>query len=134
MRKCLNFDYEGTILQNIFGKKTILVHKKLQGKIEIKPRVTVKNKADLSVYNTPGVGAASFYVAEHKDKMLDYTMKGSTVAGYIRWLGSSRTGKYWSRGGASCDGRESDVVHERWNSFLKKLFFRIFRLGRKKKI
>jgi malate dehydrogenase (oxaloacetate-decarboxylating) len=32
------------------------------------------------VYYTPGVGAVSTYIAKHKDKLREYTMKGNTVA------------------------------------------------------
>ncbi len=63
-----------------FGKKALLVHKKLRGKIAINPKASVKNKADLSVYYTPGVGAVSSYLATHKDKLAEYTMQGNTVA------------------------------------------------------
>ena len=63
-----------------FGKRALLVHKKLRGKITITPKASVKNKGDLSVYYTPGVGAVSSYLATHKEKMAEYTMKGNTVA------------------------------------------------------
>lgn len=63
-----------------FGKRALLVHKKLRGKIAITPKASVKNKGDLSVYYTPGVGAVSSYLATHKEKMAEYTMKGNTVA------------------------------------------------------
>lgn len=65
---------------NVFGKRALAVHKKLRGKVEISPKASVKNKNDLSIYYTPGVGAVSSYLAEHKDKVRDYTMKGNTVA------------------------------------------------------
>src|SRR5665647_990345 len=65
---------------NTFGKRSLEIHKKLRGKIETKPKASVKNKDDLSIYYTPGVGAVSAYLAEHKDKVRDYTMKGNTVA------------------------------------------------------
>nr|MBP7060517.1 NADP-dependent malic enzyme [Candidatus Moranbacteria bacterium] len=66
--------------QNDIGKTALLLHKKLRGKISIVPKIPVKNKQDLSVVYTPGVGAVSSYLATHKDKMADYTMKGNTVA------------------------------------------------------
>ncbi|OGI31313.1 MAG: malate dehydrogenase [Candidatus Moranbacteria bacterium RIFCSPLOWO2_12_FULL_48_12] len=65
---------------NTFGKRAIAVHKKLRGKIEIRSKAEVANKDDLSIYYTPGVGAVSTYVAKHKDKLREYTMKGNTVA------------------------------------------------------
>ncbi len=63
-----------------YGKKALAIHKKLRGKVEVTPKAKVRNKADLSVYYTPGVGAVSTYLAEHKDKTRDYTMKRNMVA------------------------------------------------------
>lgn len=65
---------------NRYAKKALSVHKKLQGKIGITPKVTIENKEDLSIFYTPGVGAVSSYLAEHKNEMSRYTMKGNTVA------------------------------------------------------
>lgn len=61
-------------------KVSLALHKKLRGKISIVPKIPVKNKQDLSLVYTPGVGAVSSYVATHKEKMSEYTMKGNTVA------------------------------------------------------
>lgn len=65
---------------NRFAKKALATHKKLRGKISVVPKAAVKNKEDLSVFYTPGVGAVSSYVAEHKDEVKQYTLKGNTVA------------------------------------------------------
>lgn len=65
---------------NDIGKKSLALHKKLRGKISVIPKIQVKNKKDLSLVYTPGVGAVSSYVAEHKDRVSEYTMKGNTVA------------------------------------------------------
>ena len=62
------------------SKASLALHKKLRGKISILPKIAVKNKQDLAFVYTPGVGAVSSYVATHKDKMAEYTMKGNTVA------------------------------------------------------
>jgi len=62
------------------GKASLLLHKKLRGKVSIISKIPVKNKQDLSLVYTPGVGAVSSYLATHKDKLADYTMKGNTVA------------------------------------------------------
>ncbi len=66
--------------KNIVAKKSLALHKKLQGKIATLPKMKVKNKADLALVYTPGVGAVSSYLAEHRDKVRDYTMKGNMVA------------------------------------------------------
>ncbi|MEP7162241.1 MAG: NADP-dependent malic enzyme [Candidatus Moraniibacteriota bacterium] len=63
-----------------YGKLALAIHKKLRGKIAVMPKAAVRNREDLSLYYTPGVGAVSSYVALHKDKTREYTMKGNTVA------------------------------------------------------
>ena len=62
------------------AQASLALHKKLRGKVSIVPKMAVKNREDLALVYTPGVGAVSAYVAEHKDKMAEYTMKGNTVA------------------------------------------------------
>lgn len=62
------------------SKKALALHKKLGGKLRINPAAPIKNRADLSLVYTPGVGAVSTYVAKNKDKAREYTMKGRTVA------------------------------------------------------
>ena len=63
-----------------FGERALIAHKRLRGKIEIVPKAKVRNKADLSIYYTPGVGAVSTFVAKNPEKTREYTMKGNTVA------------------------------------------------------
>lgn len=62
------------------GKLSLALHKKLRGKVSIVPKMKVKNRADLALVYTPGVGAVSSFVATHKDMVAEYTMKGNTVA------------------------------------------------------
>lgn len=62
------------------GKASLALHKKLRGKVGIVPKMAVKNKQDLSLVYTPGVGAVSSYLAQHKEKLSEYTMVGNTVA------------------------------------------------------
>lgn len=66
--------------KNALAEKSLALHKKLQGKITVLPKVKVKNKADLALVYTPGVGAVSSYLATHKDEVRKYTMKGNMVA------------------------------------------------------
>ncbi len=61
-------------------KASLALHKKLRGKINITPKIAVRNKNDLSLVYTPGVGAVSSYLATHKEEIKKYTMKGNTVA------------------------------------------------------
>jgi malate dehydrogenase (oxaloacetate-decarboxylating) len=69
-----------TVKKQSVAQASLTLHKKLRGKVSIVPKMAVKNRGDLALVYTPGVGAVSSYVAEHKDKMAEYTMKGNTVA------------------------------------------------------
>lgn len=62
------------------SKKALALHKKLGGKLRILPATPIKNRADLSLVYTPGVGAVSTFVAKNPEKAREYTMKGRTVA------------------------------------------------------
>ena len=58
----------------------IAAHKKLRGKISVVGKKPIKSLNDLSIYYTPGVGAAAAYLAGHKDRLRDLTIKNNTVA------------------------------------------------------
>jgi len=60
--------------------EALALHKKFGGKIFTGLSKPIKNKADLSLVYTPGVGAVSSYLAKHKDEVKEYTIKGRTVA------------------------------------------------------
>jgi malate dehydrogenase (oxaloacetate-decarboxylating) len=62
------------------SKRALALHKKLGGKLRIVPAAPIKNRADLSLVYTPGVGAVSTFVAKNPEKAREYTMKGRTVA------------------------------------------------------
>lgn len=68
------------INKNKVAKQALALHKKLRGKIGTLPKTAVKNKGDLALVYTPGVGAVSSYLATHRDQVRDYTMKGNMVA------------------------------------------------------
>lgn len=61
-------------------KEALALHKKLKGKIETGTKYKVKELSDLSLVYTPGVGAVSSYIAEHKDEVGEYTIKDNTIA------------------------------------------------------
>ena len=63
-----------------YFKKSILLHKKLGGKIEIKNKVDIKNFTDLSICYTPGIGAVSLAIAKDKNLARDLTFKKNSVA------------------------------------------------------
>lgn len=62
------------------SKKALALHKKLGGKLRIQPAAPIKNRNDLSLVYTPGVGAVSTFVAKNPKQAREYTMKGRTIA------------------------------------------------------
>lgn len=62
------------------SKESLKLHKKLKGKITVNSKVKVKNRKDLSLIYTPGVGAVSTHLADNKDQTRDYTIKNNSVA------------------------------------------------------
>jgi malate dehydrogenase (oxaloacetate-decarboxylating) len=63
-----------------YGKLSLALHKKFRGKISVESKMPVKNRHDLSLVYTPGVGAVSSYLATHKRETNDYTYRGNCVA------------------------------------------------------
>ncbi len=63
-----------------FAKLGIDVHKKLHGKLSVVSKKPIKTLDDLSILYTPGVGAASSYLATHKSELRKMTIKNNTVA------------------------------------------------------
>jgi len=58
--------------------RTFLLH--LGGKIEVQSKVPLRNRDDLSMAYTPGVGRVSMAIAEHPEDVWRLTTKGNTVA------------------------------------------------------
>lgn len=61
-------------------QEALSLHKKYHGKIGTQVLTPVKNREDLSLVYTPGVGLISTEIAEHPETVWDYTIKGHTVA------------------------------------------------------
>jgi len=61
-------------------KKETILKKRARGKIEIKGKLPVETKNDLSVAYTPGVAEVSKAIAKAPNKAFKYTMKGNTIA------------------------------------------------------
>ncbi len=55
-------------------------HKKLKGKIEVRPTFSFSSKKALSLSYTPGVAAVSKKIFESPKSVFDLTMKGNSVA------------------------------------------------------
>ena len=58
--------------------RTFLLH--IGGKIEVTSKVPLRNRDDLSMAYTPGVGRVSMAIAEHPEDVWRLTSKGNTVA------------------------------------------------------
>jgi len=59
---------------------SIKLHKKHGGKLEVKSKVPLKNKKDLSLAYTPGVAGVCLEIAKNKKLAREYTIKKNTVA------------------------------------------------------
>jgi len=63
-----------------YYQKSIDLHKKLKGKIEIANKTTVLSKEDLAVVYSPGVAQPCLEIQENPEKAYTYTIKGNTIA------------------------------------------------------
>ncbi len=62
------------------GKASIALHRKLRGKISVTSKKAIKNRADLALVYTPGVGAVSMAIAKKPLEVRELTWVGNTVA------------------------------------------------------
>ena len=62
-----------------YGKKSLILHKKYKGKIEIRAKVLTKNKEDLSVTYTPGVAEISKLLQKNPSSAYIYSIKANTI-------------------------------------------------------
>lgn len=63
-----------------YAKKSLELHKKNRGKIEIVSKVPLKTENDLSLVYTPGVGAVSSAIGKDKRKSMLFTNRANQVA------------------------------------------------------
>lgn len=61
-------------------KKSIALHRKLKGKLEVASKVTIKNTHDLSLAYTPGVAGVAKAIAEDQSRAYELTIKHNAVA------------------------------------------------------
>jgi len=61
-------------------KEALALHAKHHGKLEIRSKVPLKNKHDLSLAYTPGVAEVCREIAKDKYQAYKYTMKANTIA------------------------------------------------------
>jgi malate dehydrogenase (oxaloacetate-decarboxylating) len=63
-----------------YYKESLRLHMANKGKIEIKSKIKVSTKTDLSLVYSPGVAAPCKAIFENPASVYDYTIKGNTVA------------------------------------------------------
>lgn len=70
-----------TMAQNMdYFKESLILHKRLRGKIRVATKFDVRTKEDLALVYSPGVAAPCREIAEDPEKVWDYTIKSNTVA------------------------------------------------------
>jgi malate dehydrogenase (oxaloacetate-decarboxylating) len=60
--------------------ESLELHEKYRGKIEVHSKVPIKNRRDLSLAYTPGVGAVCKEIHRDKNLAYKYTLKANTIA------------------------------------------------------
>ncbi|MCR4955371.1 MAG: NAD-dependent malic enzyme [Lachnospiraceae bacterium] len=63
-----------------YKEAALVMHKENKGKVEIRSKVRVENKDDLSTAYTPGVAQPCLEIKEHPEDVYTYTAKGNMVA------------------------------------------------------
>ena len=63
-----------------YAAESLRIHEHFKGKLTVKSRVAVQDKEDLSIAYTPGVAEPCRKIAEDKNNVYKYTIKGHTVA------------------------------------------------------
>ena len=88
--------------------RTFLMH--LGGKIEIQPKVPIRNRDDLSMIYTPGVARICLAIAENPDDARRLTIKRNTVAVVTDGSAVLGLGQPRRDGGAAGDGGQGGAV------------------------
>ena len=63
-----------------YFQEALKLHRERRGKLEIKSKVEVKTKDDLSLAYTPGVAQPCREIHKNPDAVYEYTTKGNMVA------------------------------------------------------
>jgi len=63
-----------------FKQKTLDLHKRNTGKLDLVPNIPLETKEDMSMAYTPGVAIPCLEIVKDKSKVYEYTTKGKTVA------------------------------------------------------
>ncbi len=63
-----------------YKKESVSLHKQHKGKLEVRSKVPLIDRKDLSLAYTPGVAGVCEAIVEDKEKLYTHTIKGNTVA------------------------------------------------------
>jgi malate dehydrogenase (oxaloacetate-decarboxylating) len=63
-----------------YDKESVALHAELHGKLEVRSKVSLASKHDLSLAYTPGVGQVCMEIARAPQRVFDLTIKRNTVA------------------------------------------------------
>lgn len=63
-----------------YKKESLKLHEDLKGKLEVKSKIPIKTRDELSLVYTPGVAEISKKIFENKDEIYKYTIKRNSVA------------------------------------------------------
>ncbi|MEO8601847.1 MAG: NADP-dependent malic enzyme [bacterium] len=63
-----------------YDKASVAMHLELHGKLEVKSKVALNNRRDLSLAYTPGVAQVCQEIAAHPERVFELTLKHNTVA------------------------------------------------------
>jgi len=70
----------GTLKKKDIYTESLELHEKYRGKIEVHSKVPIRNRRDLSLAYTPGVGAVCKEIHRDKNLAYKYTLKANTIA------------------------------------------------------
>ena len=75
--------FESSIAHKVkkdYQKLSIEAHRKARGKMELVPKLPIRNRHDLSIAYTPGVAGPSSAIAKNKELAYELTLKSNSVA------------------------------------------------------
>src|SRR5688572_12221323 len=63
-----------------FGRESVELHEKIQGKLAVRSKVPLESRLDLSLAYTPGVAEVCLEIAREPKRVFELTIKRNTVA------------------------------------------------------
>lgn len=66
--------------QPSYGERSVELHRRLHGKLEMKSKIPVQSRDDLSLAYTPGVGQPCLEIQKNPEEVWNLTLKSHTVA------------------------------------------------------